>query len=41
MKNPKKLKICDYDGKKIDSVLVHSDKDAQAAFTKWKRKGLF
>lgn len=41
MFSKKKLKICDFDGKKIDSVIIKSEDEAEKVFTRWKKKGLF
>jgi hypothetical protein len=36
-----KLKICNYDGTKIDSVIINNETDAKTTFRRWKLKGLF
>jgi len=36
----KKLKLCDFDGRKIDTAIISSDKEAEEVFKRWKKKGL-
>ena len=36
----RKIKICDYDGRKLDTAIILTDKDVKKAFQKWKKKGL-
>lgn len=43
MMNPlgkKKLKICDFDGRKIDTAVVNDEKEAKKVLNRWKMKGL-
>jgi hypothetical protein len=37
----RKIKICDFDGRKIDSVIISNEKDVKIALKNWKKKGLF
>ena len=41
MQGKKKLKICDFDGVKIDSAVISSPADADKVILRWKKKGLF
>jgi len=39
MYNKKKLKICDSNGLRLDSVVIGDEADATAVIKRWKRKG--
>ena len=36
----KKIKICEMDGRKLDSATISNEKEAEAVFKRWKKKGL-
>jgi hypothetical protein len=36
----KKIKIEEWDGRKIDSAVIKCEKDADELFERWKKKGL-
>lgn len=36
----KKIKICDFNGAKLDVAIISDSTDAQKVFSRWKRKGL-
>lgn len=37
----RKLKICDYNGSKLDVATISTDADVKKAVKNWKLKGLF
>lgn len=37
----KKIKICEMDGMKLDSVFVNSEEDMKEVIKRWKQKGFF
>lgn len=39
MGEKRKIKICDFDGRKLDTAIVINAKEANIAIGKWKRKG--
>jgi len=41
MTEKRKLKICDFDGRKLDSAIVLTEKDVKKALKNWKKKGFF
>ena len=41
MGEKRKIKICDFDGRKLDTAIVLTEKDIKKVLKKWKLKGFF